>query len=138
MPGSDDAWRIKSISRSCAISYACRYTWGSRAPLHSLCVPVEVAEQWLVGIEPGCGLEPGEAVVFADAPFADVYGGVVVAAEGHGVGYAGVAAGEPVFDVVDIAEHRRGGAAWGLASTVSGQDGSALGDGEQAFGTFLI
>src|SRR5699024_1460854 len=67
MPGSDDAWRIKSISRSCAISYACRYHLAnSRAPLHSLCVPVEVAEQWLVGIEPGCGLEPGEAVVLCD------------------------------------------------------------------------
>jgi len=109
-----------------------------QSPGTGLCVPVEVAEQWLVGIEPGCGLEPGEAVVFADAPFADVYGGVVVAAEGHGIIHAGVAAGEPVFDVVDIAEHRRGGAAWGLASTVSGQDGTALGDGEQAFGTFLI
>src|SRR5699024_8998297 len=65
-------------------------------------------------------------------------GGVVMAAKGHGIGNAGVAAGEPVFDVVDIAEHRWGGAAWGLASTISGQDGSALGDGEHAFGTFLL
>src|SRR5699024_6185699 len=47
------------------------------------------------------------------------------------------AAVEPLDNMVDLTIHRRHGAARRLAAAVAGQDGPALGRGEQAFGPVL-
>lgn len=92
--------------------------------------PVEVSEEWLGGVEPGCWLEEGGAVVFPYFPFLVVDGCVVVGAEGDGIINVGVAAVEPFDDVVDLAPDGWDGAPGGLAAPVPGQNSAALSRGE--------
>ena len=84
----------------------------------------------MVGVEPWCWLEVGAAVVFDDAPFADVDGPVVVRAQRRGVGFVSVAAVFPFFDVVNLGVDGGDGAAGGLATAITGEDGAALCWGE--------
>ena len=83
-------------------------------------VPVAVAQQWLGWVEPRCGLEERNVVVFPNPPFAVVDRGVVECADGDGVVDVGGATVEPFDDVVDLTVHCGRGAAGGLAATVPG------------------
>jgi len=76
-------------------------------------------------------------VACADGPFAVVDGPVVQGAHGDRIVDIRGAAVEPLDNMVDLTIHRRHGAARRLAAAVAGQDGPALGWGEQAFGPVL-
>src|SRR5699024_5678371 len=75
---------------------------------------------------------------FADTPFPNVRCRMVVTTQSDRIGHAGVTTGQPVFDVVDIAKHRRNSTAWGLASTIPGQNRTTLSHSEESFRAFLI
>lgn len=66
-------------------------------------IPVQVAQQWLVGVEPRCWLKENQTVDSVDCPCAGVDGSVVGATDGGGVFFVGIADSEPLFDVVNIA-----------------------------------
>ena len=128
-------WPRMTPGPSAFNSYHLRCLCPKKSPF--LHVPVEVSEQWLGGVEPGCGLEECDAVVFADGPFAVVDGCVVQRADGDGVINVGGTTVEPFDNVVDLAVHGWHGAAGGLAALVAGEDGFALCRGEEAFGPVL-
>src|SRR5699024_6778982 len=112
--------------------------WTERLFIRGSVVPIQVTQEGLVGIEARCGIGEEEAIDSVNGPRSGMDGGVVGRVDGGGVWFVGVVAAEPVFDVVDIGQYCRRGAAWDLASTVAGQDCTSLGWREESFGALLV
>lgn len=101
-------------------------------------IPIQIAQQWLVGVEPWRGFEENRAINAMDTPCTGMDGSVVWSADRGGVVFVGVATFEPFFDVVDIRQYGRGGTPWYLASAVAGKNGTPLGGREKSVGALLI
>jgi hypothetical protein len=77
----------------------------------------------------GVGSPLGSVSAFSSDFTGLVFGRVVPPAEEDAFGYVGFSAVGPVVEVVDVAPAGVSVASWSLAVAVSGDDGSALGDG---------